>query len=114
MAVMQEIRGTQLVAHAWLGRLEYNDWKRWRFEESVICDHVTNNCSESYNRILKPPRCQSYLELFEFIRKQNMNMIQKRIKDVNDWDRNRTPCVKGKPLKASDLCRQLSCFYAEN
>lgn len=37
LAIMQEIRGSQPVTHAWLGRLVYDDWQRWHFEESTRC-----------------------------------------------------------------------------
>ncbi|KAL5750593.1 hypothetical protein ACOSP7_025196 [Xanthoceras sorbifolium] len=61
-------------AKTWLDKIDLIHWSRHAFDQSIKCDHVTNNMTESFNSILGDHKAKIFLQLLEFIRR----MIMKR------------------------------------
>ncbi|KAL5758424.1 hypothetical protein ACOSP7_021035 [Xanthoceras sorbifolium] len=75
---MAEIRRVDMNAKTWLNKIDPIHWFRHAFDQSIKCDHVTNNMTESFNSMLGDHRAKTFLQLLEFIRRMIMKRFQKR------------------------------------
>ncbi|KAK1591398.1 hypothetical protein Q3G72_007095 [Acer saccharum] len=54
---MDEIGGINPAAKSWLQEIEPKHWSRHAYDQTIRCDHVTNNMTEAFNSMLVlPPR----------------------------------------------------------
>ncbi|KAL5827111.1 hypothetical protein ACOSQ4_018908 [Xanthoceras sorbifolium] len=75
---MAEIGRVNIDARTWLDKINPIHWSRHAFDQSIKCDHVTNNMTESFNSMLGDHRAKTFLQLLEFIRRMVMKRFQKR------------------------------------
>lgn len=59
-----------------LGRVGFNAWAKHAFNPLVLNDSITNNISETWNRVLLPARQRPILSMLEWIRRNLMTRIQ--------------------------------------
>ncbi|KAL5833472.1 hypothetical protein ACOSQ3_017146 [Xanthoceras sorbifolium] len=71
---MVEIGRVDIDARTWLDKINLIHWSRHAFDQSIKCNHVTNNMTESFNSMLGDHRAKTFLQLLEFIRR----MVMKR------------------------------------
>ncbi|KAK1560485.1 hypothetical protein Q3G72_027140 [Acer saccharum] len=72
-------------AMAYLAAIKPCHWSRHAFDNSIKCDHVTNNMTEAFNSMLKDFRASTYLGLMEYIRRMVMSRFQLRKKECSRW-----------------------------
>ena len=75
---MDEIGDINSAAKSWLQETEPKHWSRYAYDQTIKCDHVTNNMTEAFNSMIVTHRASSYLDLLEFIRRMVMRKFQDR------------------------------------
>ncbi|KAL5856652.1 hypothetical protein ACOSQ3_004110 [Xanthoceras sorbifolium] len=75
---MDAIKSTNKDARIWLDKIDPAYWSKHAFDNSVKCDHVTNNMTESFNSMLGEHRAKTYLCLLEHIRRIVIKRFQER------------------------------------
>ncbi|TXG58873.1 hypothetical protein EZV62_016702 [Acer yangbiense] len=111
---MDEIGGINPAAKSWLQEIEPKHWSRHAYDQTIRCDHVTNNMTEAFNSMLGTHRASSYLELLEFIRRMVMRKFQDRKEECEQWNSALPPRVNAKILKNSKESRVLTIIAAGN
>ncbi|KAL5802961.1 hypothetical protein ACOSQ4_031266 [Xanthoceras sorbifolium] len=111
---MAEIGRVNIDARTWLDKINPIHWSRHAFDQSIKCDHVTNNMTESFNNMLGDHRAKTFLQLLEFIRRMVMKRFQKRKEECLGWKIEIPPSVSKKILMASKNSRILRMLSAGN
>ncbi|KAL5784377.1 hypothetical protein ACOSQ2_006769 [Xanthoceras sorbifolium] len=111
---MAEIGRVNIDARTWLDKINPIHWSRHAFDQSIKCDHVTNNMTESFNSMLGDHRAKTFLQLLEFIRRMVMKRFQKRKEECLGWKIEIPPSVSKKILMASKNSRILRMLSAGN
>ncbi|XP_059301888.1 uncharacterized protein LOC132053802 [Lycium ferocissimum] len=81
LQVMDEMKEISRSAYNWLlydGKEPLGSWERYKFDEHVRNDHVTNNMTESFNAFVVKVRENPVLTLLEWIRRKTMTRFQQR------------------------------------
>ncbi|KAL5758827.1 hypothetical protein ACOSP7_021438 [Xanthoceras sorbifolium] len=73
--IMDEIKAVDNTVRVWLEKIDVEHWSRHAFDNSIKCDNVTNNMTESFNNMLKEHKAKTYLCLLEHIRRIVMKMF---------------------------------------
>ncbi|KAK3222145.1 hypothetical protein Dsin_009170 [Dipteronia sinensis] len=97
---------------AYLAAIEPCHWSRHAFDNSIKCDHVTNNMTKAFNSMLKDFRSRTYLGLMEYIRRMVMNRFQLRKEECNRWGNGIPPAVNKKIKDNSVECRILRTLHS--
>ncbi|TXG66492.1 hypothetical protein EZV62_007767 [Acer yangbiense] len=71
-------------------------------DQYVRCDHVTNNMTEAFNKMLGTHRAQTYSQLLEFIRRIVMRKLQQRSEECDAWKDVLPPRVNVRIVKQVD------------
>ncbi|KAL5803156.1 hypothetical protein ACOSQ4_031461 [Xanthoceras sorbifolium] len=111
---MAEIGMVDIDAKTWLDKIDPIHWSRHAFDQSIKCDHITNNMTESFNSMLGDHRAKTFLQLLEFIRRMVMKRFQKRKEKCLGWKTEIPPSVSKKILIASKDSRILGMLSAGN
>ncbi|KAK1587020.1 hypothetical protein Q3G72_008652 [Acer saccharum] len=109
---LQEIGSINPEAMAYLAAIEPCHWSRHAFDQSIKCDHVTNNMTEAFNSMLKDCRSRNYLGLMEYIRRMVMNRFQLRKQECSRWGTVIPPAVNKKIKGNSVECRVLRTLHS--
>ncbi|KAL5783694.1 hypothetical protein ACOSP7_008723 [Xanthoceras sorbifolium] len=112
--IMDAIKSTNKDARIWLDKIDPAYWSKHAFDNSVKCDHVTNNMTESFNSMLGEHRAKTYLCLLEHIRRIVMKRFQERKEQCARWNCELPPIVNAKIIKASIKSRLLKMLSAGN
>ncbi|KAK4360584.1 hypothetical protein RND71_019536 [Anisodus tanguticus] len=81
--VMNEMKEISKPAYNWLlydCKESLESWARYKFEEHVKNEHVTNNMTESFNDFVVEAREMLVLTLLEWIRRKTITRFQQRYK----------------------------------
>ncbi|TXG58007.1 hypothetical protein EZV62_015836 [Acer yangbiense] len=82
---LQDIGNINPQAIAYLAAIEPCHWLRHAFDNSIKCDHVTNNMTKAFNSMLKDFRCRTYLGLMKYKRRMVMSRFQLRKEECSRW-----------------------------
>ncbi|KAK2654282.1 hypothetical protein Ddye_014138 [Dipteronia dyeriana] len=93
---LQDIGSIHPQAMAFLAAIEPCHWSRHAFDNSIKCDHVTNNMTEAFNSMRKDFRARTYLGLMEYIRRMMMSRFQLRKEECSKWGNGIPPAVNKK------------------
>ncbi|KAK3198303.1 hypothetical protein Dsin_021718 [Dipteronia sinensis] len=110
---LQDIGNINPQAMAYLAAIEPCHWSRHAFDNSIKCDHVTNNMTEAFNSMLKDFRSRTYLGLMEYIRRMVMSRFQLRKEECNKWGNGIPPAVNKKIKDNSMECRILRTLHSD-
>ena len=75
---MTNMRNAKPDAYDWLMAIPLGHWARHSYDTAVKIDHVTNNCSESFNAWIDPLRAFSVYSILEGLRQQIMKRVTVR------------------------------------
>ncbi|KAK2662829.1 hypothetical protein Ddye_001403 [Dipteronia dyeriana] len=111
---MNEIGAIDPAAKSWLQNIDTEHWSRFDYDQTIRCDHVTNNMTEAFNRMLGSYRTASYLEFLEFIRRMIMTKFQEIKEECEVWNSVLPPTMNAKILKHGRESRLFTIIAAEN
>ncbi|KAK2642855.1 hypothetical protein Ddye_024618 [Dipteronia dyeriana] len=109
---LQNIDSINPHAMAYLAAIKTCHWSKLAFDNSIKCDHVTNNMTEAFNSMLKDFRAMTYLGLMEYIRRMVMNRFQLRKEDYSRLGNGIPPPVNKKIKENSVKCRILRTLHS--
>ena len=111
---MDEIGGINPAAKSWLQEIKPKHWSRYAYDQTIRCDHVTNNMTKAFNSMILTHRASSYLDLLEFIRMMFMRKFKDRKEECEQWNSVLPPRVNAKILKNSKESRVLTIIATGN
>ncbi|TXG63993.1 hypothetical protein EZV62_010987 [Acer yangbiense] len=109
---LEDISTINPEAMAYLAAIEPCHWSRHAFDNSIKCDHVTNNMTEAFNSMLKDFRARTYLGLMEYVRRMVMSRFQLRKEECSRWGNDIPPAVSKKIKENSVECRILRTLHS--
>ncbi|TXG60509.1 hypothetical protein EZV62_015082 [Acer yangbiense] len=74
-ATLDSIREVDTKANEWLQKIDPHYWSKFAYDQYIRYDHVTNNMIEAFNSMLGTHRAQTYLQLLEFIRRMEYELV---------------------------------------
>lgn len=101
-----------LEAYNYLHRIDAKHWSRHAFNEMVKNEHVTNNCTESFNSWLKKARGKPILSMLEYLRRKLMGRMQSRYQKGLAWEGKVTYEVRKRIEKTSNIARMCTVIFA--
>ncbi|KAK3228568.1 hypothetical protein Dsin_000449 [Dipteronia sinensis] len=109
---LQDIGSINPQARAYLAAIELCHYSMHTFDNSIKCDHMTNNMTEAFNIMFKYFRSRTYLGLMEYIRRMVMNRFQLRKEECSRWG-NGIPLAVNKKIKDNSVeCRILRTLHS--
>ena len=111
-AALDSIGEVDIKAKQWLKKIDPHYWSRFAYDQYIRCDHVTNNMTEAFNKMLGTHRAHTYLQLLEFIRRMVMTKLQQRKEECDAWKDVLPPRVNARIVKNSKASRQLTIIAA--
>ncbi|TXG52551.1 hypothetical protein EZV62_021720 [Acer yangbiense] len=111
-AALDSIGEVDIRAKEWLKKIDPHYWSRFAYDQYIRCDHVTNNMTEAFNKMLGTHRAQTYLQLLEFIRRMVMTKLLQRKEECDAWKDVLPPRVNARIIKNSKASRQLTIITA--
>ncbi|EPS64713.1 hypothetical protein M569_10068, partial [Genlisea aurea] len=109
---MAELKELNKDAHKWLEDKPPQQWSRAFFDESVKCDTLLNNMSESFNSCIIEARGQPIIQLFETIRNLVMVRLQSCRENAAKWSGGLCPRITQlleKSIAATKRCSAAVC-----
>ncbi|KAK1552120.1 hypothetical protein Q3G72_010693 [Acer saccharum] len=107
-AALDSIREVDIRAKEWLKKIDPHYWSRFAYDQYIKYDHVTNNMTEAFNKMLGTHRAQTYLQLLKFVRCMVMRKLQQRKEECDTWKDVLPPIVNARIVKNSKASRQLT------
>ncbi|CAI9109011.1 OLC1v1008740C1 [Oldenlandia corymbosa var. corymbosa] len=109
---MTNIQSINPAAYKWLDDIGNIVWARHAFSETLNCDHVTNNISESFNSWLGDLREMPILTMVNTYRGRVMTKINKRYAKACTWTNEVTVHVIEEMKTAAQECRNMKYWLA--
>ncbi|TXG59922.1 hypothetical protein EZV62_014495 [Acer yangbiense] len=109
---LQDIGSINHEAIAYLAAIEPCHLSRHAFDNSIKCDHVTNNMTEAFDNMLKDFRSRTYLGLMEYIRRMVISRFQLRKVECSRWGNGIPPAVNMKIKENSMKCKILRTLHS--
>ncbi|CAI9098791.1 OLC1v1035498C1 [Oldenlandia corymbosa var. corymbosa] len=97
-------------AYQYVDDLDEQTWARHAFSESLKCEHITNNISESFNSWVGDLRGKPVVVMYDTIRGRLMSKIHTRYAEATLWVYDVTPRVI-KQLKANAQASRTLKFW---
>ncbi|XP_071939015.1 uncharacterized protein [Coffea arabica] len=109
---MASIKELNIEAWKYLDKIPKTTWCRYTFNTGLKCDHVTNNCTESFNAWIGELRGKPILTLVDGLRKKFMKKMHKRYQKGCMLTTAITPKMLGKLQKIGQVSRQCELTMA--
>ncbi|XP_027157668.1 uncharacterized protein LOC113759300 [Coffea eugenioides] len=109
---MASIKELNIEAWKYLDKIPKTTWCRCTFNTGLKCDHVTNNCTESFNAWIGELRGKPILTLVDGLRKKFMKKMHKRYQKGCMLTTAITPKMLGKLQKIGQASRQCELTMA--
>ncbi|XP_027071866.1 uncharacterized protein [Coffea arabica] len=111
---MASIKELNIEAWKYLDKISKPTWYRYTFNTGLKCDHVTNNCTESFNAWIGELRGKPILTLVDGLRNKFMKKMHKRYQKGCMLTTTVTPKMVGKLQRIGQASRQCELTMASD
>ncbi|XP_027183913.1 uncharacterized protein LOC113782204 [Coffea eugenioides] len=111
---MASIKELNIEVWKYLDKISKPTWYRYTFNTGLKCDHVTNNCTESFNAWIGELRGKPILTLVDGLRNKFMKKIHKRYQKGCMLTTTVTPKMIGKLQRIGQASRQCELTMASD
>ncbi|XP_027109456.1 uncharacterized protein [Coffea arabica] len=109
---MASIKELNIEAWKYLDKISKTTWCRYTFNTRLKCDHITNNCTESFNAWIGELRGKPILTLVDRLRKKFMKKMHKRYQKGYMLTTAITPKMVDKLQRIGQVSRQCELTMA--
>ncbi|KAL5831377.1 hypothetical protein ACOSQ4_016731 [Xanthoceras sorbifolium] len=95
----------------WLMSEPVEKWARHAFDYRIKSDHVTNNMSVSFNKLIKDERDKPILTLLELLRRKIMVRFSEKWDELEKWNDSITPYAREHLMMNEKEARKLEVIH---